>query len=157
MKTNRYITRDGYNLLEQELNQLWKEERPKVTRAVQHAAALGDRSENAEYIYGKKRLREIDKRVRFLSKRLDELQIVYPSAAQHGKVFFGAHVELIDELGTLLSYHIVGGDELMPNSNKISVNSPVAQALLGKALNDAVTVQTPSGQKLLEIVKIRYD
>jgi len=114
MVRSHYITREGYLALDRELKYLWKEERPKVTQAVSEAAAMGDRSENAEYIYGKKRLREIDRRVRFLSKRLDVLTIVDPSPMQEGKIFFGAWVTLEDEDGNEKVYRIVGADEFNP-------------------------------------------
>ncbi|MFK5131390.1 transcription elongation factor GreB, partial [Glaesserella parasuis] len=114
MAKSNYITRSGWQVLDQELKYLWKDERPKVTQAVSEAAALGDRSENAEYIYGKRRLREIDRRVRFLSKRLEVLQIVDYHPTQEGKVFFGAWVELENEEGEIKQYRIVGCDEFDP-------------------------------------------
>lgn len=162
MSRSNYITRQGFDALEKELNTLWKEERPRVTQAVSEAAALGDRSENAEYIYGKRRLREIDRRIRFLSRRLDELQVVYPNDSQAGRVFFGAYVKLSflegesDDVENVV-YQLVGADEFDPKLNKISIDSPVARALLGKAVDDTVKVRTPSGQKLFEIIDIRYD
>ena len=154
-KTN-YITRDGWEKLERELRYLWKEERPKVTQAVSEAAAMGDRSENAEYIYGKRRLREIDRRVRFLSKRLDELKVIYPSAQQEGKVFFGAWVELEDEQGSLTTYQLVGPDEFELRENKISIDSPMARALIGKQVDDEISVTTPSGIKSYFVSAIYY-
>lgn len=156
MPKSNYITREGFDALEKELNYLWKEERPRVTQAVSEAAALGDRSENAEYIYGKKRLREIDRRVRFLSKRLDELKVVYPSSKQEGKVFFGAWVTLENEQGEEVTYRLVGPDEFDPHENKISIDSPMSKALLGKQVDDEVRVQTPGGVRELVIVGIRY-
>lgn len=156
MPKSNYITRAGYDALERELNFLWKEERPEITKKVAWAASLGDRSENADYQYNKKRLREIDRRVRFLSKRLDELQVVYPSEQQQGKVFFGARVVLEDEQGEELCYQLVGPDEFDPKQNKISIDSPMARALLGKALDDEVTVKTPSGEKHLLILSVDY-
>ena len=156
MPKSNYITRAGYDALERELNVLWKTERPEITKKVAWAASLGDRSENADYQYNKKRLREIDRRVRFLSKRLDELQVVYPSEQQQGKVFFGARVELEDERGDIVSYQLVGPDEFDPKDNKISIDSPMARALLGKALDDEITVKTPSGDKYLIILGIAY-
>jgi transcription elongation factor GreB len=127
-----------------------------VTAEVAAAAAQGDRSENAEYIYGKKRLREIDRRVRFLSKRLDVVQVVEPSEEQEGKVYFGAWVTIEDEDEKRSTYRIVGTDE--PDSAKgwISVESPVARALLGKSAGDVVTVQRPKGPTDVTIVSIRY-
>ncbi|NCP65125.1 MAG: transcription elongation factor GreB [Paraglaciecola sp.] len=154
-KTN-YITRDGWEKLERELRFLWKEERPRVTQAVSEAAAMGDRSENAEYIYGKRRLREIDRRVRFLSKRMDELKVVYPSPQQEGKVFFGAWVELSDEDDNITLYQLVGPDEFELRENKISIDSPLARALLGKQVDDEIRVKTPSGIKNYFISAIYY-
>ncbi len=156
MSRSNYITREGYTVLEQELRYLWKEERPRVTQAVSEAAAMGDRSENAEYIYGKKRLREIDRRVRFLSKRLEALQVVYPSPQQEGRVFFGAWVTVEDEAGTSHEWRLVGADELDPAKGYISIDAPVARALLGKRVDDEVTVITPSGRQLYYLLAIRY-
>ncbi|MCK9648253.1 transcription elongation factor GreB [Haemophilus influenzae] len=157
MAKSNYITRQGWLALDQELKFLWKEERPKVTQAVSDAAALGDRSENAEYIYGKRRLREIDRRVRFLTKRLEVLQIVDYNPKQEGKVFFGAWVELEDEKGETKQYRIVGCDEFAPAKNWISIDSPVARALIGKTLDDEVRVETPSGFITLYVNKIWYE
>ena len=156
MKKSNYITREGYERLDRELKFLWKDERPKVTKAVSEAAALGDRSENAEYIYGKKRLREIDRRVRFLNKRLEDLQIVYPEKQQEGKVFFGAWVSLIDEDDNEFTYRLVGVDEWDVKKGEISIDSPVARALIGKQVDDEVVVKTPEGERYLEITKIWY-
>jgi transcription elongation factor GreB len=155
-KRTNYITRGGWEKLERELRFLWKEERPRVTQAVSEAAALGDRSENAEYIYGKKRLREIDRRVRFLTKRMDQLTIVYPSAQQEGKVFFGAWVTLEEDSGNIFTYQIVGPDEFNLRENKVSVDSPLARALIGKQIDDEVSVVTPNGHKEYFISQIYY-
>ncbi|WP_114892473.1 transcription elongation factor GreB [Haemophilus haemolyticus] len=157
MAKSNYITRQGWDKLDQELKFLWKEERPKVTQAVSDAAALGDRSENAEYIYGKRRLREIDRRVRFLTKRLEVLQIVDYNPKQEGKIFFGAWVELEDEKGETKQYRIVGCDEFAPAKNWISIDSPVARALIGKTFDDEVRVETPSGFITLYVNKIWYE
>lgn len=157
MKRSNYITRQGWQVLDDELKFLWKQERPKVTQAVSEAAALGDRSENAEYIYGKKRLREIDRRVRFLMKRLDELTIVYPQRQQAGKIFFGAQVGLIDEDDKQVNYQLVGPDEFNVSEGKISIDSPIARALLGKQVGDEVMVKTPQGERYLEVISIDYD
>ena len=143
MAKSNYITRQGWNVLDRELKFLWKEERPQVTQAVSDAAALGDRSENAEYIYGKRRLREIDRRVRFLTKRLE--------------VFFGAWVELENEDGEVKQYRIVGCDEFDPAKNWISIDSPVARALIGKEEDDEITVETPSGKIQLYVNRIWYE
>ncbi|WP_386691488.1 MULTISPECIES: transcription elongation factor GreB [unclassified Lonepinella] len=157
MAKSNYITRSGWNALDKELKYLWKEERPKVTQAVSEAAAMGDRSENAEYIYGKRRLREIDRRVRFLMKRLEVLQIVDYHPQQEGKVFFGAWVELETENEELKQYRIVGCDEFDPAQNWISIDSPVARALIGKQLDDEVRVNTPSGNMLFFVNRIWYE
>ncbi|MGB1199690.1 MAG: transcription elongation factor GreB [Thalassotalea sp.] len=156
MKKSNYITREGWERLDQELKYLWKDERPRITRSVSEAAALGDRSENADYIYGKKRLREIDRRVRFLIKRLDDLKIVYYEKQQEGKVFFGAWVTLINEEDQELCYRLVGPDEWDVKNGEISIDSPMARALLGKKVDDEVVVQTPDGEKTFDIIKINY-
>lgn len=154
-KTN-YITREGYDKLEKELNYLWKDERPRITQSVSEAAALGDRSENAEYIYGKRRLREIDRRVRFLTKRLEVLQVVYPSPEQEGKVYFGAWVEVENDDGIVTKVRIVGPDEIDVHNKWISVDAPMARALIGKQVDDEVLVHTPSGKDNYIINDIRY-
>lgn len=156
MKSN-YITRAGFMALDNELKYLWREERPRVTQAVSEAAAQGDRSENAEYIYGKKRLREIDRRIRYLSKRLDILKIVDPNPQQEGKVFFGAWVTVEDAAGTKNTFRIVGSDEFDPAKKWISINSPVARALIGKKVDDDVTVTIPDGQVTYYILEIKYE
>ncbi|MBE8596026.1 transcription elongation factor GreB [Xenorhabdus sp. BG5] len=156
MAKSHYITREGWHVLDQELKYLWKVERPKVTQAVSDAAALGDRSENAEYIYGKKRLREIDRRVRFLSKRLDVLQIVDPDPRQEGKVFFGAWVKVENEYEEEHLFRLVGPDEFDPAKKWISIDSPVARALLGKQVDDEITVMTPNGVVTYWILEISY-
>lgn len=153
---NNYITREGWDNLKQELKFLWREERSKVTQAVSEAAALGDRSENAEYIYGKKRLREIDRRIRFLSKRLEVLKIVDPDPRQEGRVYFGAWVKLQDENGGIKVFRLVGPDEFNPAKKWISINSPVARELLGKQIDDEVTVNTPNGIITYWILDINY-
>lgn len=157
MAKSNYITRSGWKALDQELKYLWREERPKVTQAVSEAAALGDRSENAEYIYGKRRLREIDRRVRFLSKRLEVLQIVDYHPSQEGKVFFGAWVELENEEGEIHQYRLVGCDEFDPAKQWISIDSPVARALIGKEVDDEILVETPMGKVTLYINRIWYE
>jgi transcription elongation factor GreB len=154
--TKRYITPDGAKKLRTELDQLWRVERPRVTQEVSDAAAQGDRSENAEYIYGKRRLREIDRRVRFLSKRLEELTIVSEPPSDHTRVFFGAFVTVEDEDGDEVTYRIVGPDESSADGRSISMESPVAKALLGKRLGDEVTVRVPKGEVEYTIVGISY-
>lgn len=156
MKKANLITKEGWNALELELKHLWKVERPMVTQAVSDAAALGDRSENAEYIYGKKRLREIDRRVRFLSKRMEVLRVVEPDPRQHGKIYFGAWVELESEAGERLRYRLVGPDEFNVSQGDISIDSPLARAMLGKAVDDEVLAPTPSGTQFYYINKIQY-
>ncbi len=151
-----YITAAGFRRLQLELEHLWKVERPKVTSEVTAAAAQGDRSENAEYIYGKKRLREIDRRVRFLRKRLDALTIVRPSPEQEGKIFFGARVSLEDEDGGRVVYRLVGSDEFDLAGGEISIESPLARALLGKTVGDVVTVSRPKGSAEYTVVGIEY-
>lgn len=151
-----YITRDGWLTLDRELKYLWKEERPRITQSVSEAAAQGDRSENAEYIYGKRRLREIDRRVRYLTKRLEKLTIVDPHPQQAGRVFFGAWVTVENDDGVQNTFRIVGSDEIDPAKNWISIHSPVARALIGKALDDEVTLQVPSGQVTYAILQIDY-
>jgi transcription elongation factor GreB len=151
-----YITPDGERRLREELEELWHVERRRVTQEVAEAAAQGDRSENAEYIYGKKRLREIDRRVRFLSKRLDVLTIVEPTDRGDGKVYFGAWVRVVDEDGEEAEYQLVGPDEFDPKARRISMNSPMGRALIGKAVGAEVLVKRPRGDAYLTIVAIRY-
>lgn len=156
MKKSNYITREGWDRLDQELKYLWKDERPRITRSVSEAAAQGDRSENAEYIYGKKRLREIDRRVRFLVKRTEDLTIVYYDPKQEGKVFFGAWVTLINEDDQEVTYRVVGPDEWNSKTGEISVDSPMARALIGKEVDDEVVVKTPDGERVFDVIKIWY-
>lgn len=155
MKTN-LITREGYNKLKQELDFLWKEERPEVTKKVTWAASLGDRSENADYQYNKKRLREIDRRVRYLRKRLELVQVVDYSPQQDGKVFFGAWVEIENEAGEVKVFRIVGPDEIYGRNDYISIDSPMARALLKKEVDDEFEVTTPTGKKEWFVNSIRY-
>lgn len=151
----RHITPEGFQRLEQELDRLWREERPRVTAAVSAAAAEGDRSENAEYIYGKKRLREIDARIRHLSHLLDRLTVV-PPRSDGDRVFFGAWITIQDEAGAEVTYRIVGPDESDSRRQMISCESPMARALLGKKVGDWVTVQRPKGPADFQIKKICY-
>ncbi|MEM0515122.1 transcription elongation factor GreB [Pseudoalteromonas sp. YIC-827] len=155
MKT-KLITRRGYLQLQTELDHLWRTERPEVTKKVAWAASLGDRSENADYQYNKKRLREIDRRVRYLRKRLDELRVVDYSPQQEGKVFFGAYVEVEDEQGEVLAFQIVGPDEIYDNKAVVSIDAPMARALLKKEVDDEAWVSTPNGRKLWYINSICY-
>ena len=154
------ITPEGARGLQQELDILWRVERRRVTAEVAVAAAQGDRSENAEYIYGKKRLREIDRRIRFLRGRLDRLSVVEPGAvADLERVFFGAWVGLEDEQGERLRYRLVGPDEFNIEAGSISVESPLGHALLGKREGDAVSVQRPGAVQPTEytILSIEYE
>ena len=153
---SRYITPEGEAALRAELHQLWKVERPQVTSAVHEAAKNGDRSENGDYIYGKKRLREIDSRVRFLNKRLEELQVVDRAPDDQDKVYFGAWVTLEDEDGEEQRFRIVGPDEFDLKASKLSMDSPMARSLLGKRLDDEVTVRSPSGEQRFYITEISY-
>ena len=151
-----YITPEGYARMSSELKDLWKVQRPQVTRKVAEAAAMGDRSENAEYIYGKKQLREIDARVRFLSKRLDELQVVDRPPPDQSRVFFGAWVTLEDEDGARVRYRLVGPDEFDRQAEYISIDSPVARALLKKQADDHVQVPGPGGERHCRVVTVSY-
>jgi transcription elongation factor GreB len=153
----RYITPEGFRSLEAEAEQLWSVERPRVTHEVSEAAALGDRSENAEYIYGKKRLREIDRRLRFLSKRMDELTVVREAPPQQDKVFFGAWVTVEDVEGVQKTWRIVGPDESDPSEGKLSMESPVGRALMGKAEDDEARFQSPRGEAVLVVVAVAYE
>jgi len=158
MSTGRgqYITDAGYRALREELDNLFRVERPRVVKGVADAAAEGDRSENAEYIYGKKKLAEIDRRLTFLGKRLDVLKIVDTPPDNDGRVYFGAWVTLEDEDGQQAKYRIVGSDESDPEKKHISMDSPLAQALLRKQIGDEITVQRPKGEITYEIIAVRY-
>jgi transcription elongation factor GreB len=153
---SKYITPEGYRRLDDELTYLWKVERPQVTQSVSEAAAQGDRSENAEYIYGKKRLREIDRRVRFLAKRLDGMTVVDRLPEDRSRIYFGAWFRLEDEDGALHSYRIVGPDEFDPARRWISMDSPMGRAVLKKAVDDEVRVQTPKGEVSYYVVEVSY-
>jgi transcription elongation factor GreB len=151
-----YITPEGAKKLRAELDELWLVERPRVTQQVADAAALGDRSENAEYIYGKRRLREIDRRVRFLSKRLEEIRIVSEPPSDPKRCFFGAWVTVEDEDGNEKTYRIVGADESDLTSGYISMDSPVAKALLGKREGDALVIRVPKGDVEYTVLRVKY-
>ncbi|TBU71603.1 transcription elongation factor GreB [Pseudomonas daroniae] len=150
------ITPEGEARLRAELHELWHVRRPEVTRSVSEAAAQGDRSENAEYTYGKKMLREIDSRVRFLTKRLEKLKVVDTRPSDPNKVYFGAWVTLEDEDGNSSRYRIVGPDELDLKLNLISIDSPLARAVIGKGLDAEVRVQAPTGDRYWYITAIDY-
>jgi transcription elongation factor GreB len=149
-----YVTPEGYRKLEKEAEHLWNVERPKVARAVAAAAEEGDRSENAEYIYGRKKLREIDRRLQYLGKRLKALEIVDGTPPDDGRVYFGSWVTLEDEEGEQVTYRIVGPDEFDAASGSISVESPMAKALLRKRLDDEITVRRPKGDATFTIVGV---
>ena len=151
-----YITAGGYRALEDEAQALWRR-RGEVTRALAAAAAEGDRSENAEYIYRKKELREIDRRIRYLQKRLPELKVVNALPADAQRVFFGAWVTLEDAKGAEVTYRIVGVDEFDPARNWISIDSPVARALLKRTLDEELRVHTPGGEVRYWVVDVRYE
>ena len=157
MDKREYITDAGYRKLREELDHLWNVERPRIVKGVADAAAEGDRSENAEYIYGKKKLREIDKRIEYLSKRVDVLTVV-TELPKDGtdKVFFGAWLELEDDDGHTHRYRIVGADETDAERGYISIDSPVARALMGKRKGDEVTVMRPKGEVTFLLRAIRY-
>jgi len=155
-KASAYITPEGAQRMREELEELWKVERPKVTQAVTDAAALGDRSENADYHYGKKRLRQIDSRVRFLTKRLEDVTIVEPKDHGDGKIYFAAWVTVVDEDDKEVEYRIVGPDESSVEDNAISMDSPMGRGLLGRRLGDDVTVKRPKGDAVFEVLAVRY-
>lgn len=154
-KSSPYITGDGYRVLQEELKGLWKR-RAEVTKALTAAAAEGDRSENAEYIYRKKELRGIDRRILYLQKRLPGLKVVSAPPADLSRVFFGARVTLEDEAGKAAVYRIVGADEFSPGKGWISVDSPMARALLNKGLGEEVQVVAPEGRRYYCIIEVEY-
>jgi transcription elongation factor GreB len=153
---SQFITPEGIAKLRAELDTLWRSERPRVTQAVQEAAAQGDRSENAEYTYGKRRLREIDRRVRFLRQRLEGMTVVAQPPADVTRVFFGAWVTLERADAVQVRYRIVGPDETDAASHYISMDSPLGRALLGKRLDAEVTVMLPSGSTTFTVVAVDY-
>ena len=151
-----YITPEGERGLREELHRLWKVERPVVTNAVHEAAKNGDRSENGDYIYGKRRLREIDSRVRFLNKRLDELKVIDQEPTDTNKIYFGAWVTLEDAEGKEQRWRIVGPDEFDLPTGKLSMDSPMARSMLGKGLDDEIKVHSPAGEKIYYVTAISY-
>ncbi|MFN8847106.1 MAG: transcription elongation factor GreB [Bdellovibrionales bacterium] len=154
MEKKNYMTPDGYQRLKSEYQDLYSVERPKVVETVAWAASNGDRSENADYQYGKRRLREIDRRLHFLTDRLETALVVDPKKARTDQVVFGVHVTILDENGKSHTYQIVGADEYDPSRGKISWISPMAKALLGKKVGDLVILNKPSGSEEIEIEKI---
>ena len=154
---SKYATPEGARRLRAELDELWLVERPLVTRAVAEAAAMGDRSENAEYIYGKRRLREIDRRVRFLRQRLDGLKVVAGPPPDRARAFFGAWVTIEDAAGRTRRHRVVGPDEFDREPGYLSMDAPLGRALLGKRVGDAVDVVLPSGPLTMTITAIDYE
>lgn len=155
--SSHYITPAGAERLRVELDRLWRIERPQVTQAVSEAAAQGDRSENAEYVYGKKRLREIDRRVRYLQKRLEQIVVVDRAPDDPSRVYFGAWVRVEDADGNCLTYRIVGADEFDPQRGFISIDSPLARALLRKTVGEDVSAQSPAGPVVYTLMDVRYE
>jgi len=154
-RSSPYITAGGKRRLQEELAGLWRRRR-EVTAAVTAAAAEGDRSENAEYIYRKKQLREIDRRLRYLQKRLDVVQVAGHAPGDPARIYFGASVRLEEKGGTEVAYRIVGADEIDPRHGFISVDSPVARSMLGKSIADRIEVPTPEGPRRLRVLAIDY-
>ena len=154
---SKLITRAGYKKLQEEHDYLWLDKRPKITAIVNWAASLGDRSENADYHFNKRILRQIDRRIRYLRMRLEDLQVIDYSPQQAGKVFFGAKVEVENDQGEVLHFKIVGPDEIYDTKNYISIDSPMARAMLKKEVDDDFFVQTPTGKKEWFINKIDYE
>jgi transcription elongation factor GreB len=153
---SKFATAEGARRLREELDHLWRVQRPQVTRAVQEAAAQGDRSENAEYIYGKKQLREIDRRVRFLRKRLEGMVVVSRPPDDTSRVFFGAWVRIEDEEGRETELRIVGPDEIDPARHYVSMDSPIARALMRRQSGDEFTVDVPGGPRTYVVTEVRY-
>jgi transcription elongation factor GreB len=156
-EVKNYITPGGYRRLQEELARLWKVERPAIVATVAWAASNGDRSENADYIYGKRKLREIDRRVRYLSKSLDGATVVNNAGRTHQRVHFGATVTILHETGDEREVTIVGVDELDSGDARVSWRSPLARALLTRSVGDTVTLRAPRGPERLEIIAVRYD
>lgn len=154
---SKYCTPEGARRLRAELDALWLVERPAVTKAVSEAAAMGDRSENAEYIYGKRRLREIDRRVRFLRGRLDGMKVVSEAPSDRSRVYFGAWVTIEDVQGSARRHRIVGPDEFDREPGYVSMDSPLGRALLGKRVGDEIEVRLPAGVITVEVTAIAYE
>lgn len=150
------ITAAGAARLRRELERLWREERPQVAQVVQDAAKNGDRSENGDYIYGKKRLREIDSRVRFLSKRLEILKIVDEQPADTGRIYFSATVTVREDDGLERRFTILGPDEFDATRGEVSIDSPIARALLGKTVGDSARLESPQGERSIDVVSVSY-
>lgn len=152
----RYITPEGFRRIAGEHERIWTVLRPKIVAEVEAAAALGDRSENAEYLYGKRKLRELDRRLRFLSERLDELTVVEPRPHASGRAYFGAWVTVEDDAGEERAYRLVGPDEADAGAGLVSVEAPLGRALLGKAPGDRVRYERPAGPARLEVLEVRW-
>lgn len=157
MSDPNYITPQGFQKLQEEFKKLFHDERPKLVETVAWAAGNGDRSENGDYIYGKKRLREIDSRLKFLRDRIESAQVVNPAELSGDKVVFGAKVTIEDEEGEVRTYQIVGEDEIEPGQNKISWKSPMAKSLLGKSVDDEVLIVRPKGNLVATIMKVEFN
>jgi len=155
-ESSKYITPEGAATLKRELDDLWRVKRPAVTKAVSEAAAQGDRSENAEYIYGKRQLAEIDRRVRFLRKRLNGIRVVDQHPTDTSKVYFGAWFEVCDAAGATKEFRLVGPDESGFARENISMDSPLGRAVLGKSVDTDFVVRTPEGETRYELVGVRY-
>jgi transcription elongation factor GreB len=155
-RTPRYITPEGFRRIAEEHERIWSVERPRIVAEVEAAAALGDRSENAEYLYGKRKLRELDRRLRFLSERMDALTVVRPQPQTNGRAFFGAWVTVEHEDGAERTYRLVGPDEFDVPRGLISVDAPLGRALLGKREGDVAVVQRPAGSAEVTIVGISW-
>lgn len=155
MKAN-LVTPEGYQALNEELEHLWRTKRPEVTKKVNWAASLGDRSENADYQYNKKLLREIDRRVRYLRKQIESLRVVHHSPEREGKVFFGAWVTIENTSGERMRFRVVGSDEIYERKDYISIDSPMARALLKREVDDEFAVPTPEGSKQWTVLAIDY-
>jgi transcription elongation factor GreB len=155
LKTN-LITREGFEKLNTELNYLWREYRPEITKKVTWAASLGDRSENADYKENKRLLRQIDSRVRFLRKRIEAVKIVEYSSQQDGKIFFGAWVQIENDAGDRKIFRIVGPDEIYGRNDYVSIDAPMARALLKKEVDDEAVVKTPTGEQVWYVNSISY-
>lgn len=156
MSRPRYITPQGFAAISEEHQEIWTRQRPRIVAEVEAAAALGDRSENAEYLYGKKKLRELDRRLRFLSEKMDALTVVEPTPHPSGKAFFGAWVTVEDEDGEARTWRLVGPDEFDVAQGRLSVDSPLGRALLGRAEGDVVKVQRPAGTAEVTVLAVRW-
>ena len=156
MSRPRYITPQGFRAIAKEHEEIWTRLRPRIVAEVEAAAALGDRSENAEYIYGKRKLRELDRRLRFLSEKMDALTVLEPAPHPSGRAFFGAWVTVEQEDGGERTYRLVGADEFDVQKGLLSVDSPLGRALLGKGEGDVVVVQRPAGPAEVTILEVRW-